>query len=165
MEWQVNYVLGGCHPLALHTQQHPKRATVKAGTQERGTERGTEVSAPKIRWACMRTLWMRTWLYQSYNIYAQSLGLLVYYNEIRACTVVLRSRADSFGLPEAGSFALRWGLWRRNDLLALVERRIYICIIFFKDMLLGLRRMTVLLHKVAAGKAIPLIVASCIISV
>ena len=35
---------------------------------------------------------------------------------------------------------------------------------FFKDKLVGLRKMAVLLHEVAAGK-LPLIVTSCIISV
>ena len=35
---------------------------------------------------------------------------------------------------------------------------------FFKDKLLGLRKMVVLLHEVATGK-LPLIVASCIVSV
>ena len=35
---------------------------------------------------------------------------------------------------------------------------------FFKDKLLGLRKMAALLHEVAAGK-LPLIVTSCIISV
>ena len=48
---------------------------------------------------------------------------------------------------------------RANVLLALVERPLDLSKCFFKDRLLGLRKMAVLLHEVAAGK-LPL---SCII--